>query len=57
MNRAAQVVRYCHTAGQVRRAAQVACAAMDRSHAANRDTYIFTDGSTITVTQNMIKVN
>lgn len=55
-SRAAQVLRTAHTAGQVRRAAQAACAGMTREHRINRDTFTFTDGSSITVTGKTIKV-
>lgn len=56
MSRAAQVKRTAHTAGQVRRAAQAACAGMTREHRIDRDTFTFTDGSSITVTGKTIKV-
>lgn len=56
MSRASQIVRTAHTAGQVRRAAQAACAGMTREHRANRDTYYFTDGSKITVDDRTLRI-
>lgn len=49
MNRAMEITRINHTATQVRRAAQVACAGMERNHRLNSDVYRFTDGSSIAV--------
>lgn len=54
MSRAAEITRINHTATQVRRAAQKACASMSRSHVDNCDLYTFTDGSSIAVTGNNI---
>ena len=52
MTRADQILHTSHTRGQVRRAAQKACASMTRDHRADRDEYRFTDGSSIIVTRN-----
>lgn len=52
MTRADKILHTSHTRGQVRRAAQKACASMTRDHRADRDEYRFTDGSSIIVTRN-----
>lgn len=49
MNRAKEITRVNHTATQVRRAAQVACAGMERNHRSNCDVFRFSDGSSIAV--------
>lgn len=56
MTRAGQITRTAHTAGQVRREAQRWCASMTRHHRTNNDTYRFTDGSSITVTGNAVRI-
>lgn len=49
MTRAKEIIDTNQKASAVRRAAQKACAGMRRNHRANRDVYLFTDGSRIVV--------
>lgn len=57
MSRASEVVFWAHgLAGAVRRQAQKACAGMTRNHKADRDVYMFTDGSRIVVARHKVYV-
>lgn len=56
MSRAKEILAKHHTAGQVRRAAQKACAGMARDHRKNKDTYFFTDNSRIVVIGNTVRL-
>lgn len=56
MTRAKEITSINHTGTQVRRAAQVACAGMERDHRLNVDLYRFTDGSSISVAGHSVRV-
>lgn len=56
MTRAKEITRVNHTATRVRRAAQKACAGMTRDHRKNLDVFMFTDGSAIVVTGQLVRI-
>jgi hypothetical protein len=56
MTIAADITAVNHTANRVRRAAQKQCSGMTRDHRADRDCYRFGDGSTITVTRQIVRI-
>lgn len=54
MTRAEELLVGNQLAGHARKAAQKACAGMSRNHRANKDIYMFTDGSRIVICKNKV---